>query len=267
MAAALEYAKKKREKEGKAPLAEFKTMSQEQRKPEEETRAEETPNETQKETFRRGCVHAMLTRLRRHLGSSCQGFVAMPTVGSRPPSSSCCVFYSTTLHAHHRTTPDEWNAIVDKEPSKMDSQDRMAAALAAAKKQREKEGKAPLDFKNMTQEQMSREEEKRALEKQKGMVTEVKMLTKEGNYRPTVSTWGVFPRPDNISKAYGGGRTLKPGGELVRPSSIYRSPLRSGSLVFYFTNIVTERRAMCFSSNDVRRLALRRRGHTDSCQK
>lgn len=26
-----------------------------------------------------------------------------------------------------------------------------------------------------------------------------------------VSTWGVFPRPSNISAAYGGGRTIKPG--------------------------------------------------------
>jgi hypothetical protein len=26
-----------------------------------------------------------------------------------------------------------------------------------------------------------------------------------------VATWGVFPRPENISKTYGGGRTIKPG--------------------------------------------------------
>lgn len=30
-------------------------------------------------------------------------------------------------------------------------------------------------------------------------------------YSPRVATWGVFPRPDNISKAYGGGRTIRPG--------------------------------------------------------
>jgi hypothetical protein len=30
-------------------------------------------------------------------------------------------------------------------------------------------------------------------------------------YRPKVATWGVFPRPANISQQYGGGRTLKPG--------------------------------------------------------
>ena len=29
-----------------------------------------------------------------------------------------------------------------------------------------------------------------------------------------VATWGMFPRPPDISKAYGGGRTLKPGQEL-----------------------------------------------------
>ncbi|CAH9127124.1 unnamed protein product [Cuscuta epithymum] len=33
-------------------------------------------------------------------------------------------------------------------------------------------------------------------------------------YKPKVSTWGVFPRPTNISKTFGGGRTLKPGEEL-----------------------------------------------------
>jgi len=29
-----------------------------------------------------------------------------------------------------------------------------------------------------------------------------------------VATWGMFPRPENISKAFGGGRTLKPGEAL-----------------------------------------------------
>lgn len=31
-------------------------------------------------------------------------------------------------------------------------------------------------------------------------------------YSPKVSTWGVFPRPENISRTYGGGRKLPPGG-------------------------------------------------------
>ncbi|KAK9169836.1 hypothetical protein Syun_001976 [Stephania yunnanensis] len=30
-------------------------------------------------------------------------------------------------------------------------------------------------------------------------------------YKPKVSTWGVFPRPSNISKTFGGGRTIRPG--------------------------------------------------------
>ncbi|CAL0304252.1 unnamed protein product [Lupinus luteus] len=30
-------------------------------------------------------------------------------------------------------------------------------------------------------------------------------------YKPKVSTWGVFPRPGNISKTYGGGRVIRPG--------------------------------------------------------
>ncbi|XP_016499896.1 uncharacterized protein LOC107818405 [Nicotiana tabacum] len=33
-------------------------------------------------------------------------------------------------------------------------------------------------------------------------------------YKPKISTWGVFPRPNDISKAFGGGRTLRPGEAL-----------------------------------------------------
>ncbi|KAK9282617.1 hypothetical protein L1049_010835 [Liquidambar formosana] len=42
-------------------------------------------------------------------------------------------------------------------------------------------------------------------------------LTEEENsdlYKPKVSTWGVFPRPGNISKTFGGGRVIRPG-ELI----------------------------------------------------
>ena len=39
----------------------------------------------------------------------------------------------------------------------------------------------------------------------------------ENGYRPKVATWGVFPRPDNISKAFGGGRTIRPGDALEAP--------------------------------------------------
>lgn len=33
-------------------------------------------------------------------------------------------------------------------------------------------------------------------------------------HKPKVATWGVFPRPKNISEAFGGGRNLRPGQEL-----------------------------------------------------
>ncbi|KAL8098315.1 uncharacterized protein LOC141684009 isoform X2 [Apium graveolens] len=33
-------------------------------------------------------------------------------------------------------------------------------------------------------------------------------------YKPKVSTWGVFPRPSNISKTYGGGKVIRPGEAL-----------------------------------------------------
>ena len=34
------------------------------------------------------------------------------------------------------------------------------------------------------------------------------------DYRPKVATWGVFPRPKNISNSFGGGRNLAPGKPL-----------------------------------------------------
>lgn len=33
-------------------------------------------------------------------------------------------------------------------------------------------------------------------------------------HKPKVATWGVYPRPQNISQAYGGGRNIRPGQEL-----------------------------------------------------
>ncbi|GAB0496545.1 hypothetical protein MMPV_007858 [Pyropia vietnamensis] len=40
-----------------------------------------------------------------------------------------------------------------------------------------------------------------------------------GGYQPKVSTWGVFERPANISKAYGGGRKIPIGGGRAEPLS------------------------------------------------
>ena len=37
------------------------------------------------------------------------------------------------------------------------------------------------------------------------------MLEGDAGYKPKVATWGVFPRPQDISKAFGGGRTIRPG--------------------------------------------------------
>ncbi|KAH9602437.1 hypothetical protein KSS87_003380 [Heliosperma pusillum] len=34
-------------------------------------------------------------------------------------------------------------------------------------------------------------------------------------YKPKVSTWGMFPRPSNISETFGGGRTIRPGEALA----------------------------------------------------
>ncbi|KAH9568890.1 hypothetical protein CY35_03G102400 [Sphagnum magellanicum] len=66
-----------------------------------------------------------------------------------------------------------------------------------------------------------------------GALPEVEILTRDGAqgkqpqtttaseetdlYKPQVSTWGVFPRPADISKTYGGGRTIRPGESLETP--------------------------------------------------
>lgn len=51
-----------------------------------------------------------------------------------------------------------------------------------------------------------------------GESTVLKPEPKQGEnlefYKPKVSTWGVFPRPGNISKTFGGGRTIRPGDVL-----------------------------------------------------
>ena len=38
-------------------------------------------------------------------------------------------------------------------------------------------------------------------------------------YRPKVATWGVFPRPANISREFGGGRTIQPG-QALEPEEV-----------------------------------------------
>ncbi|KAH6824588.1 cytochrome C oxidase subunit [Perilla frutescens var. hirtella] len=50
-------------------------------------------------------------------------------------------------------------------------------------------------------------------------------------YKPKVSTWGVFPRPNNISKTYGGGRTLRPGEALETPEERAAKEARTRQLI------------------------------------
>lgn len=56
----------------------------------------------------------------------------------------------------------------------------------------------------------------------------------EDGYEPKVQTWGVFPRPDNISKAFGGGRRIERGGEnLNSPDSKRRDEAVKTRLAAY----------------------------------
>ncbi|KAI3744043.1 hypothetical protein L1987_57115 [Smallanthus sonchifolius] len=50
-------------------------------------------------------------------------------------------------------------------------------------------------------------------------------------YKPKVSTWGVFPRPNNISKTYGGGKTIRPGEVLETAESKAAKQARTRQLI------------------------------------
>ncbi|KAL4448507.1 hypothetical protein ABPG75_005726 [Micractinium tetrahymenae] len=47
-----------------------------------------------------------------------------------------------------------------------------------------------------------------------GAESEAEAGSEEDLHKPKVATWGLFPRPRNISEAYGGGRNLRPGQAL-----------------------------------------------------
>lgn len=42
----------------------------------------------------------------------------------------------------------------------------------------------------------------------------MEVISVDKDYKPKVSTWGMYPRPKNISETYGGGRTIRPGQKL-----------------------------------------------------
>ncbi|KAJ3687941.1 hypothetical protein LUZ61_017105 [Rhynchospora tenuis] len=51
------------------------------------------------------------------------------------------------------------------------------------------------------------------------------------SYQPKVKTWGVFPRPMNISKTYGGGKVIRPGDILETKEDKEAKEKRSRELV------------------------------------
>ncbi|KAL0911010.1 hypothetical protein M5K25_019109 [Dendrobium thyrsiflorum] len=57
------------------------------------------------------------------------------------------------------------------------------------------------------------------------------VIDRTGLYKPKVSTWGVFPRPNNISKTFGGGRVIEAGGILETPEAKEAKEKRSRELI------------------------------------
>ena len=74
------------------------------------------------------------------------------------------------------------------------------AAAAAAKTY------APPEKRNVTVQILTRDNDYNPFDEDESAVG---FETDEAVYKPSVSTWGVFERPPDISKAYGGGRTIK----------------------------------------------------------
>ncbi|XP_058079973.1 uncharacterized protein LOC131228156 isoform X4 [Magnolia sinica] len=55
-------------------------------------------------------------------------------------------------------------------------------------------------------------------------------------YKPNVSTWGVFPRPSNISKTFGGGRVIRPGEVLETAEDKAAKEARTKQLLAAYKN-------------------------------
>lgn len=56
-------------------------------------------------------------------------------------------------------------------------------------------------------------------------------------YKPKVSTWGVFPRPSNISRSYGGGRNIEIGGKKPSEESLAHDKAIREKLAAYRRNV------------------------------
>nr|DAD42589.1 TPA_asm: hypothetical protein HUJ06_000819 [Nelumbo nucifera] len=72
-----------------------------------------------------------------------------------------------------------------------------------------------------------------------GTATPVKPELNEDDsdlYKPKVSTWGVFPRPSNISKTYGGGRVIRPGEVLETEEDRAAKEARTRQLLAAYKN-------------------------------
>mmetsp|Transcript_9630 Transcript_9630/g.27560 ORF Transcript_9630/g.27560 Transcript_9630/m.27560 type:complete len:490 (+) Transcript_9630:325-1794(+) len=103
---------------------------------------------------------------------------------------------------------DKPKPVNDGENSSSSGNSDLAASFLRATLKQQQDRK---DGKASAIEEGQRMEDYLLKKEQKGRQEKVEFITVEKNYKPKVSTWGMFPRPENISKAYGGGRTINPG--------------------------------------------------------
>jgi hypothetical protein len=51
--------------------------------------------------------------------------------------------------------------------------------------------------------------------KEREMQRGADVISSDASYKPSVGTWGIYARPKNISKAYGGGRNITPADSAI----------------------------------------------------
>lgn len=77
-------------------------------------------------------------------------------------------------------------------------------------------------------------QQKESLQRSKG----VEIISVDKSYKPKVSTWGMFPRPKNISEAYGGGRTIQPGEQLESEEEARKRDERTKAMLLEYKKSV-----------------------------
>lgn len=134
----------------------------------------------------------------------------------RPRTRSKCPVCAQTPTGGKKPSREEREAEIAAKIEALRRQKKLKSQKAAAQEsvsKLSKDGEAGAEMELSAEESMYMTDIE---EGEKLFGTGPKPKKKKGTsaYKPRVSTWGVFERPDNISRAFGGGRKLPLGGEV-----------------------------------------------------